>query len=488
MVFKLLKLELKSFFRKPQWAAGIAMKIGMFFILAYTAMIFFGGAFGLYYGAKEAGQNPIQLFCEFFLLYWFLDLALKYFIQQLPANNIKPFLTQKITKNEIVKYTLIKILFSYFTWVYFLFIIPFTVLLLLDKNFETAGVLGLSIGTSLLVFINAFVNIIINKKTYLVYCIFGISILLGALHYFKVIDVLAISQELFYSFYKNPLLLILPLLAFVFMWYFSFVFIKRNLYLDKGLEMKKTVGKTENIAFLNKYGSLGTFINNDIRLIKRSKAARAAAVGGILFLFYGLLYFNSGYHNSFMQSFLGIFVTGGFMFMFGQRVPAWDSSYYPLMMTQNVPYKEYLKAKWSVFVLAILLSMILSIGYAYISWEFYFTIFAAGLYNLGVNSYLTLFAGAFNKKPIDLNSAAKGFTAGQNNFNLKLILLMIPQMLLPMAVFSLSKYFLGMTAAVISLGLLGMIGFFLRDKIFDLIVKTYKTEKYSTIAAFKKID
>ncbi len=64
--------------------------------------------------------------------------------------------------------------------------------------------------------------------------------------------------------------------------------------------------------------------------------------------------------------------------------------------------------------------MILAVGYAFISWEFYFTIFAAGLYNLGVNSYLTLLAGAYNKKPIDLNSASKGFTSGQNNFNIKI--------------------------------------------------------------------
>ncbi|MFN8362230.1 MAG: DUF5687 family protein [Cloacibacterium normanense] len=37
-----------------------------------------------------------------------------------------------------------------------------------------------------------------------------------------------------------------------------------------------------------------------------------------------------------------------------------------------------------------------------------------------------------------------------------------------------------------SLGILGLIGFLLRDKIFNLIVKIYRTEKYSTIAAFKK--
>jgi xanthosine utilization system XapX-like protein len=45
-----------------------------------------------------------------------------------------------------------------------------------------------------------------------------------------------------------------------------------------------------------------------------------------------------------------------------------------------------------------------------------------------------------------------------------------------------------MTPAVLSLGILGLIGFLLRDKIFDKIVKIYKSEKYSTLAAFKKGD
>ena len=154
-------------------------------------------------------------------------------------------------------------------------------------------------------------------------------------------------------------------------------------------------------------------------------------------------------------------------------------------MTQNVPYKEYLKGKWSLIIIGISVSIILASGYLFISWEFYLTVIAAGLYNLGVNSYITLLAGAFNKKPIDLDANAKSFGGG-NNFNMKTMLLMIPQLLLPMAVFAIVKYFLGIYPAVASLGVLGIIGFLLRDKIFVSIVKTYKTQKYSTLESFKK--
>ena len=488
MFLKFLQLEVKSFFRSPQFAAGIAMKIGMLFMYSYLALILVGGAFGLYFGAEELKVKPLQLFTRYFLIYIVVDLFMKYFAQQLPAENIKPFLTQKINKNQIAGYTLVKILVSFFSWAFLLFMIPFSLLLIFAGNNPVLSVLGIFIGCISLVFINTFVNTIINKSDALLYSILGIIIITAALHFLHIIDVFAISEKIFYTFYTHWFTFLIPFILLIIIGFYTFSFIKNNLYLDKGLEMKKSVGKTENIAFLNKYGTLGTFINNDIRLIKRSKAARSALIGGVLFLFYGLLFFNKGYESSFMQVFLGIFVTGGFNFIFGQRVPAWDSSYYPLMMTQKVPYKDYLKAKWAMFVIAIGASMILAIGYAFISWEFYVTIFAAGLYNLGVNSYLTLLAGAFNKKPIDFNVASKGFTSGQNNFNLKLLLIAIPQMALPMVVFGGIKYFLGMTPAVLSLGILGLIGFLLRDKIFDKIVKIYKSEKYSTLAAFKKGD
>ena len=44
----------------------------------------------------------------------------------------------------------------------------------------------------------------------------------------------------------------------------------------------------------------------------------------------------------------------------------------------------------------------------------------------------------------------------------------------------------GTVQLVAALGILGLTGFLLRDRIFDFIVKVYKTEKYSTLQAFKK--
>jgi hypothetical protein len=156
------------------------------------------------------------------------------------------------------------------------------------------------------------------------------------------------------------------------------------------------------------------------------------------------------------------------------------------MMTLNVPYKEYLKAKWWLMNIVTGISIIIALCYAYFGWEVYVTFFAAGLYNIGVNSQFTLWSGAFNKTQIDLNTKEKRL-GQKGSFNMIAMLLLIPKMLLPMGVFALTKYLWGITGGVISIAIIGIVGFFLREKIFDIIVKLYKKEKYSTLDAFKNI-
>ncbi len=486
MYRRLLRLELKNFIRNPQFGTNLALRILMFFSIVYFALMFMAMPFLLFFFAKEELQtDPLLLFCRFFLYYWAFDLVLRYFIQQMPTQNIKPFLGQNIPKNKLVNYTILKTFFHFFNWGNLLFLIPFAVLLVID-GFNLAGVLMFVLGILFVFYFNNFLNILLNGKNSVFYSVAGIMILLGVLEYYGVIQLTQFSETIFYSLYSIPGLFLIPILLAGAAGYYTHKVIRQNFYLDQGLELKKAEGKTENIEFLNKFGVIGTFLNNDVRLLKRSKAARAAMISGFFFLFYGLLFFNSMYQSDFMKLFAAIFVTGGFMMMFGQRVPAWDSSYYPLMMTQNVPYQQYLKAKWSLIIIGILISMILSTAYLYFGWEVYLTILAGGLYNLGVNSYLTLLAGAFNKQPVDLNSSTKSFTGSKNNFNFKVMLMMIPQMLLPMVVFAGMKYFFGMYAAVGALALLGLIGFLMRNIIFDQIVKAYRTEKYSTLEAFKK--
>lgn len=486
MYIRLLRLEILNFLRNPQFATNLAMKILMAFGMLYFGLVYLSTPFILYfYATKEMQADPLVLFCQFFFFYWVLDLAVRYFMQQMPTQNMKPFLTLNLSKTFLVRYTIFKTFTHFFNWGYLLFLLPFAGLLIFEGEYSILGTLGFTIGILFMFYFSNFLNILLNGKTSILVATVAIVAILGALEYFHIFSVLAISQDVFYSLYIHPWLCLIPILLALGAAYWAYQTIKKTFYLDQALELKVAEGKTENIKFLNRFGVTGTFINNDVKLLKRSKAARSAALMGFVFLFYGLLFFNSAYETDFMKLSAAIFVTGGFMFMFGQRVPSWDSSYYPLMMTLNVPYKQYLKGKWALLVTGTFVSLLLSFFYLFFGFDLWLIIFGAGLYNLGVNCHVTLLAGAYNKKPLDLNSSSKSFGGG-NNFNLKTLLLIIPQMILPMAVYALMNHFFNQYLAVAALGGLGFLGLLLRDKIFDLIVSVYKKEKYTTLVAFKK--
>ncbi|RQO35210.1 hypothetical protein DBR39_19825 [Chryseobacterium sp. KBW03] len=485
MFLKFLRLEIKSFFRGTSLGINLAMKIFRFIGILYFMGCLVGGAFiAFFYVKEEMHQDPLKVVSKFMIIAWIIDLVIKYLWQEIPTQNIKPFLTMNIRKNTLVNYMLSKTFLSAFSWLSSLFFITFS-LIALFNGYSILGILVWLIGVISLLYLNNFINIFFNGKETLAIIIGACFVGIGALGYYNIVPVLSYSESVFYSFYEKPYFALIPVSLFVILWWLCFRYLRKEFYLDQGLEAKKTIGKTENIAFLNKYGATGTFINNDIKMLRRNKVAKGILLGSFMFLFYGLLMFTSSlYKTPAMMMFMGLFVTGGFQFLFGQRVPAFDSSYYPLMMTLNVPYKDYLKAKWWLMNIVTGVSVIVALCYAYFGWEVYVTFFAAGLYNIGVNSQFTLWSGAFNKTQIDLNSKEKRM-GQKGSFNLVAMLLLIPKMLLPMGVFALAKYFSGITGGVISIAIIGIIGFFMRERIFNIIVKLYKKEKYSTIDAFK---
>lgn len=485
MFLKFLRLEIKSFFRGTSVGVNLFMKILRFIAILYFMACLAGGAFAaFFYVRDEMYQDPLIVISKLLIIAWAVDLILKYIWQEMPTQNIKPFLTLNIPKNTLVNYMLVKTFLSALSWLNSLFFITFSIIALFN-GYSVVGILTWFIGISLLFYLNNFINILFNDKETIVIIIGCILAAIAGLAYYNIVPVLSYSEKFVYGFYHRPYLIAIPAVLFFGLWRIVFNYVRKEFYLDQGLEAKKQFGKTENIAFLNKYGVIGTFINNDIKMLRRNKVTKGILIGSFFFLFYGMLmYTSTAYKTPAMMMFMGLFVTGGFQFLFGQRVPAFDSSYYPLMMTLNVPYKEYLKAKWWLINIVTAASVVIALFYAYFGWEVYVTFFAAGLYNIGVNSQLTLWSGAYNKTQIDLNSKEKRI-GQKGSFNLKSMLLLIPKMLLPMGVFALTKYFFGITAGVVSIAILGLAGFLFREKIFDIIVKQYKNEKYSTLDAFK---
>jgi len=454
----------------------------LYFIAVFTFL-----GIGLYYLLEKNNLDPFVTVNRFLLYYVLIDLIIRFFLQKIPVLNIRPLLPLPISKNTIVGYTLGKTIVSFFNWVHLFFLMPFS-FVLLSKGFSTIGVVSWSIGILALILVNNFLNILSANKEVLLYGLGFIILSISGLQYFQIIDSTLYTTSFFNILYSSPLSVLLPLLALVILSVITFMFYKRNLSLDAGLSIKQKEAQTENLTWLNQFGTLGTFLKNDIKLIKRNKRSRSTIFMSVLFIFYGLLFFSGSietYEGPLWRIFAGLFVTGGFLFTFGQFVPSWDSAYYPLMMSQNIQYRDYLNSKWWLMVIATVCSTLLSSFYLYFGWEVYLAIVVGAIYNIGVNAHIVLWAGAYIKTPIDL-SKNKNVFGDKQAFNLKSILLTIPKILLPMALYGIGHYLYGPNMGYLIVTLAGVMGYAFKNKVFSIIENIYKTEKYKTLAAYKQ--
>ncbi|HOD09151.1 MAG TPA: DUF5687 family protein [Flavobacterium sp.] len=479
-------LEWKSFLRSASFGTNLAMKIIMGLVAVYFLACFAIVGTAIYFILDKEGFEPLQTVNKFMIYYFAVDLMIRYFLQKMPVMNIRPLLTLPIKKGTIVHFSLGKTALSFFNWTHALFFIPFTVVLLI-KGYGYQAILW-NIAMFSLVYFNNFINILINNKDAVFYSVLAVFAGLGLTQYYNIFDITAYTQPFFQGMYDTNYLFLLPVIMLVAAYYFSFQYFKSNLNLDEGLAKKNDVAKTENYTWLEQFGTLGTFLKNDIRLLRRNKRSKTTLIMSVMFIFYGLLFFTGSieaYDNPAMKVFAAIFVSGGFLFTFGQFIPSWDSAYYQLLMSQNIPYKEYIKSKWWLMVIGTVASTLLASFYLYFGLHTYLIVVVAAIFNIGVNSHLVMLGGAFVKTPIDLTTSKQAF-GDKQAFNVKTMLIAIPKMLLPMALYAAGYYLFSPNIGLLFVALAGVIGFMFRNYMFSKIEKIYKSEKYATIAAYKQ--
>ena len=488
MLKLLLNLEWKAFFRSASFKMNLVFKILLGFSALWMIVSFLGLGVGAYYLIdKQLHLDPLTTINNLLIFYLVFDLVFRYFLQKMPIVNIKPLLYLPIKKSKIVGFALSKTILSFFNILHAFFFVPFSVILVLEGH-PFIHVFGWHLAILALIYCNNFINVFVNSKDVVFYSILSLFVILGGLKYFNIFDIASFTEPIFQAFYSKPYFALIPIVILIVLYKTAFSYFLKNLYLDAGLAKKVKVVKTEDFIWLNRFGSLSTFLKNDIRLLKRNKRSRTTLLMSGLFIFYGLLFFTNtidAYKGPFWRIFAGIFVSGGFLFNFGQFVPSWDSAYYPLIMSQNIRYKEYLSSKWYLMVIATVASTILASFYLYFGWQAYAAVVVGAIYNIGVNSYVVLWGGAYVKTPIDLTSSKKAF-GDKKSFNAKTLLLTIPKLILPMGIYAIGYFTLGEVFGFILVTLVGMVGFLFKNKVFIIIEKVYKAEKYKTIAAYKQ--
>ncbi len=486
MIKRFLSLEWKQFSRASYFQKGIAIKILLFF-----AAIYFGGAaiflgIGAFFILKEVlpDVDPI-ITINNFLIYWFLfDLVIRFFMQQLPVMNIKPLMTIPIKRETVIHYLLGKTAVSFFNFLPLFIFLPFSIVLL-AHGYPVVNVLCWFLSVMVLTLSINFTNFLINKNNTFFYAIVGVLVIFIGLEVYQIFKISEPIGIAFNALYNQPYLVVIPIALLVALYRINFNDIRKGFYLDGTISKKVEKVDTADLSWLDRFGSISVFLKNDLRLIWRNARPKQVLMMSFLFLFYGLVFYTQPTYQK-MPAFLAfasMFVTGGFLMTFGQLVPSWDSEYYKLLMSQNIPYRKYLESKWYLMVVAVTISFVLSTPYLYFGWKIFGMIAAGALFNIGLNSFITLFGGALNRVPIELNVKAKAFS-NTNGFNPTQMLIALPKLGLPMLLFYIPYKLVNFEVGLIVLALSGVLGIVFKNFFLSQIESIYQKGKYKTVAAF----
>ena len=496
MIKQFINLEWKSLFRSASFGKSVALKIFMAFFALYFIVSFLALGFVLFPILNETfpDQDPF-IMVNGFLFYWVLtDLLMRFFLQKLPVMSIKPLLTLPIKKGKMLNFVLGKSALSFFNFLPLFAIIPFSVMLIIN-GYSLSVILTWVFLLIIITLIVNFLNFIIESlsaETELSFLpLIVVAGLFFALDYFKIVSFSTLLSGGLLAITETPILIVVPIAILIVLYLYNYKLLRNKLYLDNTLKTKKQEAKTSDLAWTRKFGDVAPFMQLDLKLLWRNKRPRSSIFILVIGLLYGLFFYPQPMYRDMIviYGFIGVFVTGIFLINFGQFIPAWDSGYYKMLMSQNIKYEQYLKSKFVLMVMSVVIMFVLSIPYVYfdIKYELGFKIllshFAAAIYNIGVNSHVMLYAGSFNRKKIDLNQRAAFNYQGTGAVQW---LVGIPLMLLPIAIFSIFYLLINFEGGIGALIVCGLLGIVFHQKIMKVITDKYLTSKYKMIDAFSQ--
>ncbi|WP_430467086.1 DUF5687 family protein [Winogradskyella ouciana] len=490
MIKHFLNLEWKQYFRSSYWQKNLALNILLVFFALYFVVVFLALGFGLLPILKKMypEQDPF-IVANSFLFFWIIaDLMIRFFLQKLPVMSVKPLLTLPIKRSTVVHFVLGKSALSFFNFLPLFAIIPFSIMLIAN-GYVASMVLTWMFTMICIVLIINFLNFIIealSAETELSFLplIIVVGILYG-LDYFEIVSMTDLVGNALIGIANNPTLILIPLAILVLCYGYNYKILKQKLFLDSSLKSKVTEVKAADLSWTKRFGNIAPFMQLDLKLIWRNKRTKSSAFLMIIGLLYGLFFYTQPiYRDSlYAASFVGIFSTGIFLISFGQFIPAWDSGYYKMLMSQNIKYEQYLRSKFILMILSVAIMFVLGIPYIYYGWKILVMHFAAAIYNIGVNSHIMLYGGSFNRKKIDLNQRAAFNYQGTGAVQW---IIGLPIMLIPLIIFSVANFFAGFEVGVAVLILIGITGIVLHKKLMKLITKRYLNSKYKMIDAFSQ--
>ena len=308
--------------------------------------------------------------------------------------------------------------------------------------------------------------------------------LIKGLDYFKILSFEQASAKIFIYLLQHAWLCVIPISLAFYTYFISNKYLRSNLYLEE-LVSERKLKYSKNYSFLDKYGDIGTIIALDLKLIFRNKRPRSLMIMSSLILLYGFIIYpkNLQTDNYYMVFFGAQLITGIFIVNYGQFLFAWQSNHFDGMMSYNINMKQYLKAKFSLFILVSSMQFLFVSFYGFLNWRVLPIQVAAFLFNIGINSFMIMYLATYNYKYLNISKSASMNRQGTDSSQ---ILQGIIVAFMPTLLFFLFNKFAGFWITIIVISILGIAGLIITPITINWLAGQFQTRKHKILEGFRE--
>ncbi len=492
MILTFLSHSWKKFLRSVSFGKEVVTSL----FLGFLGMMMIIYSVGLGFGLNRIITKVLKIedsatFLNGVLLYYFgLEFMMRYFLQNLPVLQIQPYLHLPIKKSNIVHYLLGKSMVHVMNVITLLLFTPFAFQVIAKSNGAGAAwswVLAIWFLSLTLHYIVILFKKQLDDSIWGIVLLTSVISLFGAADYYGWFKLSEISAPVFAAFIKQPVILVIPFFLLVGIYTIDFRVFRQSIYMEDLVSKKKdSYGVTKDFQFLNSFGTIGEWINIELKLILRNKRPRNILFLSSFFLLYGLMFYTKGKDTTDMPGFLlfvGIFITGIFMINYGQFLFSWQGGHFDFTLTQPISMREFVESKYWLLTAVTLICFVLSIPYVYFGWKILLIHAVATSFNIGVNSFVILNMAMWEPKKIDLS---KGSSFNFEGVGAAQWLMGFPILLGPY-VFFLPFSLMGYSEmGLVAVGVAGLMGILFRKQLLNYTTARLMKKKYYMAANFRK--
>lgn len=488
MLITFIKHEWLKFSRSPRLTTQIGQTILSGIFVVYFVILFLSVGYMLDRLVAKAlpDKDVLTAVTSGVIYYMFFDFLMRYFFQNFRTVEIRSYITLPISKSKIALYLMTRSWFSVFNILPIFTLIPF-VWSYGRLNYDSSELINFALIVLGLIVMNHLLVFLMNRST-------GVShkLLLGVgaglvvslfLDYYHVIPLFDFLYRISDWLLSSWVWSMIPIVIGLFLTIFLYRSLKALLMVETNDSATTSRLYDPSIRWFDQFGLIGQLMNLELKIMLRSKRARAYLTMSVFFFFYPLMLNIDQTEDVYILLAVGLVMTGMIALNQGQIMLSWNSAHFDLLLTRTIHIKDIFRAKYYLLVIFCVLSFFVTLPYYFYRAELIHASFVMLFYNATFSMLIYMLIASVNSKRIDIMS---GSLMNYEGFSFIHFVIILPLIAIPCLIYWIGNTFLseywGGYGLLMSICLILLV---LHDRIIDLCVVLFQKNRYKIAANFR---